>query len=259
MLERLAGGAPVIGPAVSRAIGAQLARLHLVPADGLPPKPHWIEDVYLQRALGEVRERAGDAATAGPRGAFDALGDFDPARLPHSLVHGDLDPSNCLFEGDGLVAFLDWQDVGVGASLLDFAMTILGFCFHEVVEPEWRGTFDPDAYAALYASYSALRTFTDDERAQMDAALRYVGLTQSVWSLLHWDLYNPGEPLDETRTLYCRYGLHTLNVPASKRRGADRTVHVTVRAREPGRSLPVEPGHGASAEMHWTAMARRDP
>ena len=99
------------------------------------PKPHWIEDVYLQRALGEVRERAGDAATAGPRGAFDALGDFYSARLPHSLVHGDLDPSNCLFEGDGLVAFLDWQDVGVGASLLDFAMTILGFCFHEVVDP----------------------------------------------------------------------------------------------------------------------------
>lgn len=213
VLARLAGEPPAISQVVCHTIGQHLAQLHLIACDGLPARPHWLDDGYLPQAMHTLRQTVGAARIPGILRAWDALQGFDPASLPHSIVHGDLDTSNCLFDGDRLVAFLDWQDVGVGAALLDFAMTVLGFCFHEANTPHWHGTFSPVAYTSLYRGYTSVRPLIDLERRQLGAALQYVGLTQPVWSLLHWDQYHAGEPLDEQRTLYWRYGLDTLRLP----------------------------------------------
>jgi Ser/Thr protein kinase RdoA (MazF antagonist) len=214
VLPQLSGEMPDGRPQVCYEVGRNLAQLHLVAEEGLPEKAHWLDDGYLSGALAALRETVGAERIAGLLRAFAELGDFDPAALPHSIIHGDLDRTNCLFDGDRLVAFLDWQDVGVGATLLDFAMTILGFCFVEETAPPWHATFDPAAYANLYAGYAAVRPLTAAERSYVNEALQYVGLTQPAWSLLHWGQYHPNEPLDELKTLYWRFGLDMLRLPA---------------------------------------------
>lgn len=144
---------------------------------------------------------------------YSSFQDFKPETFPQSIVHGDLGGDHCLFIGDRLSAFVDWEEIGVGAALLDFAITILGSCFLIEMEPEFRGIFDPDSYKGLFEGYSQIRPFTQYEKDHIGMALRYVGLTQPIWSMLHWDQYHPGEELEETKTLFWRFGLDTLTLP----------------------------------------------
>lgn len=145
---------------------------------------------------------------------FDSLRAFQHERLPQSVIHGDLDPSNCLFEGERLVAFVDWQEIGVSAALLDFASTVLGFCFVDQDESaDFWAIFDPALYRALFEGYTSVRLLSPEELAQLAMALKYVGLTQPLWSMLHWQQYHAGQDMIETNTLYWKYGLDTLTLP----------------------------------------------
>ncbi len=69
---------------------------------------------------------------------------------------------------------------------LDVASTILGFCFVDQDEgADLWAVFDPALYSALFEGYTSVRSFTPEELAQVDAALKYVGLTQPVWSMFY--------------------------------------------------------------------------
>src|SRR5205807_727255 len=79
--------------------------------------------------------------------AYKEVGTFRPERFPQSIVHGDPTQSNCLFDKDMFVAWIDWEEVGVGASLLDLALSIVSFCHCyqgptlAVWKPEWSTHF----------------------------------------------------------------------------------------------------------------------
>jgi Ser/Thr protein kinase RdoA (MazF antagonist) len=47
--------------------------------------------------------------------------------IPRSLLHGDFHPGNLLFEGDSVVAVLDWEAVREDASLAEFASAAFHF------------------------------------------------------------------------------------------------------------------------------------
>ena len=214
VLRKLPGTMPELSPAACREMGTHLARLHLIPCDGLPEKRHWLDARYLPEAIQKAVELYGSEALGKTLQVFDSLSSFQPARLPQSVIHGDLDPSNCLFEGERLVAFIDWQEIGVSAALMDFASTVLGFCFVDQDEnSDFWAIFDPALYRALFEGYTSIRPFTPEELAQLDMALKYVGLTQPLWSMLHWQQYHAGQEMIETNTLYWKYGLDTLTLP----------------------------------------------
>lgn len=102
---------------------------YLVSCTDLPEKRHWIDEHYLPEAIEAAVHMYGAERLRETLNVFHSLEHFQPATFPQSIVHGDLDPSNCLFEGEKLVAFVDWQEIGVGAALMDFVQTALGFCF----------------------------------------------------------------------------------------------------------------------------------
>lgn len=132
VLDRLPGEIPEPSLAVSRQIGTYLARLHLIPCANLPEKRHWLDARYLPEMLQKATEMYGEERLSETRKVFASLKDFKPATFPQAIIHGDLGTVNCLFEDERLVAFVDWQEVGVSAALMDFVQTVQGFCFVEI-------------------------------------------------------------------------------------------------------------------------------
>lgn len=215
VMRRLSGGPPELSPSVSREIGRYLAQLHLIPCDNLPEKRHWLDAHYLPETLQKAVALHGDEKLSETRKVFASLSDFQPATFPQAIIHGDLDASNCLFDGDRLVAFIDWQEIGVSAALMDFVQTVLGFCFVDPGEySDYWAIFDPAFYRALYESYISVRPFSQYEQEHLDDALKYVGLTQPVWRMLAWEQYHSGEEMVETASLYWKFGLDKLTLPA---------------------------------------------
>ncbi len=214
VLRGLPGSMPRQTPEVSREIGIHLAQLHRIPSTGLPEKRHWLDASYLPEAIQAAVELHSAEKLSETLKIFNSLHTFKPASLPQAIVHGDLDTTNCLFAGERLVAFVDWQEIGVSAALMDFMQTVLGFCFRENSPGStYWAVFDPALYRALYAGYTSVRPFSDDEKVQLGDALKYVGLTQPVWSMLAWQRYHPGEEMVEKTLLYWAFGLDRLTLP----------------------------------------------
>src|SRR5450755_2142196 len=131
---------------------------------------------------------------------YETLRSFQPGQLPQSIIHGDVVPSNCLYLGTRLVALLDWEEVTVGASLLDLAVSLLMFCFV-------KRQFQPNLCASLLDGYTAIRPLTKNEYDQLEVAVKYVGLTASTYFLLRFLVYHPDEQLAAMRTFYWDYQL----------------------------------------------------
>ncbi len=213
-MRKLPGETPELSPTVCHEIGLALAQLHLVPHNNLPEKHHWLDARYLPEAIQAAVKIYGPEMLSQTLKVFDSLRDFQPATFPQAIIHGDLCTVNCLFEGEQLIAFVDWQEIGIGAALIDFVSTVLGFCFiDQPAGHEYWAIFDPDLYRALYAVYNNIRPFSVYEQAHLDDALKYVGLTQPVWSMLMWEQYHKGQKMIETNTMYWKFGLDMLTLP----------------------------------------------
>lgn len=214
VLSRLPGSNPEPSLVVSHEIGIHLAQLHLIPYTGLPEKRHWLDEHYLPEAIQAAVKLHGEEKLSETLKVFNSLHNFKPTSFPQAIIHGDLDLTNCLFEGERLVAFVDWQESGVSAALMDFVQTALGFCFIEHTDDShYWANFDPELYRALYEGYTSVRPFSAYEKAHLNEALKYVGLTQPVWSMLAWQQYHSGKEMVETTRLYWAFGLDKLRLP----------------------------------------------
>jgi len=97
VLRKLKGTNPLLSEQVCREVGVALARLHLIPAADLPSKRHWIDNGYLPEAIALARQTIGEETLKETLKVFDSFAGFRPAAFPQSIVHGDLDSTNCLF------------------------------------------------------------------------------------------------------------------------------------------------------------------
>ncbi|MCP4343968.1 MAG: homoserine kinase [Desulfobacterales bacterium] len=50
-------------------------------------------------------------------------------QFPKGIVHGDAFPDNTLFDGDRLIAVIDFEEACIDSLLFDIGITINGFCF----------------------------------------------------------------------------------------------------------------------------------
>jgi Ser/Thr protein kinase RdoA (MazF antagonist) len=93
--------------------------------------------------------------------------------LPVGLIHGDLFIDNVLFEGDALVALLDFEQASWGRLAYDLAVTLLAFAFG-------REDLRLEVTGPLMAGYATLRPLTAVERDGFGAELRFAACRFAV-------------------------------------------------------------------------------
>jgi homoserine kinase type II len=200
--SKLPGSRPFPSPQINRVIGEQLARLHTIPHDALPKKSSWMDSEYLPGAIALLQQHFPVEETRKITDLYDSLRHFDPTALPQSIIHGDLFSVNTLFVDTTLSAIIDWEEVTVGASLIDFALCFTEFCFPQ-------NTFQPSLYQSLLDGYMQVRAFCQNELDQLETAVKYAGLTASAYNLLQFGLYYPDEQRKKWHNFFWDMGLDT--------------------------------------------------
>lgn len=167
-----------VTPGHAAAAGRALARLHLAGPSFPDHRPGRYEADEIERRLERIQVvGASDAALAeavavlGPELAL--LKRERRTDLPLGLIHGDLFIDNVLFEGEALVALLDFEQASWGRVAYDLAVTLLAFAFG-------RDDLRPEVVRALVSGYAASRPVTSVERDGFGAELRFVACRFAV-------------------------------------------------------------------------------
>ncbi|GEN99186.1 homoserine kinase [Novosphingobium sediminis] len=206
LIEYLPGvsvSTPTAGQA--RAVGAELARLHLAAADFPASRANGMGVAEWQRlaaacgAEGLARinpELAGIVASELPRLAANW-----PADLPSGVIHADLFPDNVLMLGDTVTGLIDFYFACNDIIAYDLAVTHVAWCFDR------HDAFQPDVSAALIEGYESVRALSAKERAALPllgqgAAMRFA--MSRAWDWLNTPadaLVTPKDPMGPARRL----------------------------------------------------------
>lgn len=152
------------------------AHLHHIDSLNLPERKHWIDLDYIDRALNEIEKNNWMTDTELLRNHPSALQDW--SNCSFGIVHGDLHLGNALFDKDkNLLAVVDWEEVGLGYYLLDFAMTVGSFCFGDE-------SLDRELLGKMIEAYESVRPFSDSEKQLLDIAIQRAAITGFIWSCL---------------------------------------------------------------------------
>lgn len=194
---------PTAGQA--RAVGAELARLHLAAADFPASRANGMGVAEWQRL----------AAACGPEGLarinpelaaivaeeLPRLAASWPTDLPAGVIHADLFPDNVLMLGDKVTGLIDFYFACNDLIAYDLAVTHVAWCFdkHDV--------FQPDVSQALIEGYETLRPLSAEERAVLPllgqgAAMRFA--MSRAWDWLNTPadaLVTPKDPMGPARRL----------------------------------------------------------
>ena len=178
-------------PAQARAVGGELARLHLAAADFPSTRANTMGIAESRRLL----DACGDAGLASIDPALATLIAQDlpriaaawPADLPRSVIHADLFPDNVLVLGDTITGLIDFYFACNDVTAYDLAVTHLAWCWDE-------GGFREDLSRAMIAGYEAVRPLSGAERDALPllaqaAALRFVMSRAYDW------INTPGDAL----------------------------------------------------------------
>lgn len=97
--------------------------------------------------------------------------------LPRALIHGDLFRDNTLFEGDRLVAIIDFFSAGTGYLLFDLAVVANDWCLADERD------HSPEALQELLSGYAAIRPPTREEQ---DCWGRMLGIAALRFCVSRW-------------------------------------------------------------------------
>jgi len=113
------------------------------------------------------------------------------SKFPQSLIHTEIGPRNTVEKADGSLVLIDWDDVGIGPTVLDLGYPLISQFTTEDFE------LKPDLAKAFYISYFKKRQITVEEKnALFDASLFFAlmyliyGDTNKRWERLDWSLKN---------------------------------------------------------------------
>lgn len=157
-----------VTPSATDAIGAALARVHLAGASFEGPLvDRFTTAALFARIESAKRAASDDEQTAALSRLEAALGrDREAGRASKpTVIHGDLFRDNALFQGETLVALLDFESASRGSAALDLMVTLLAWCFGD--------RFEPELTRALLRGYERTRPLPRDERALLYPAARW--------------------------------------------------------------------------------------
>jgi homoserine kinase type II len=145
--------------AVAGTVGRKLAETHLAAETFAEPRPGRFRIADLRRRLERVARAEDPAlrALAPEIGArLDRAEKARNADLPRGIIHGDLFRDNVLWEGDTLVALLDFESACDGSWVYDLMVTVLAWCYGDDLEEKLA--------RAMFAGYAAVRRLSAAER-----------------------------------------------------------------------------------------------
>lgn len=171
-----------ITPEMIQQVGRQLALLHQIPASEAIPR----QFAYGLESFGEVIDSAqADPAyrqwLAAKRAYLQANLTCD---LPRAMVHGDLFFDNTLFDGNRLVAILDFEEVCHCPRTFDLGMTLVGFCAPG-------DTIDLELGRALVAGYQCETPLSEIEVNQLQPMAILGAVATSFWRFRQYHLIVP--------------------------------------------------------------------
>ncbi len=181
------------GVAHCAAVGALLARLHLVGRDfdrhqpNLRGLPWWNETVPVVLPF----VSAAQAALLQSELAYQnhiAAGSACKA-LPRGPIHADLFRDNVMFDGDELTGFFDFYFAGVDTWLFDIAVCLNDWSVRHGGDAD--GQPDLALHHAFLNAYESVRPLSAAERSLLPAMLRAGALR--FWLSRLWDLHLPRE------------------------------------------------------------------
>jgi len=169
-------------------VGRQLSRLHRITVPSEMPN----QFAYGLERFAEVIDSKTDSAyrqwLAAKR---DYLQGAITGDLPQSMIHGDLFYDNTLFEGNRLVAILDFEEVCVYYRAFDIGMCLVGFCAQN-------NTVSLEKFKALVAGYQSETLLTAEEKQQLQALAVLGATATSFWRFRQYNIIYPGSPLAQT-------------------------------------------------------------
>lgn len=181
------GKHPELNAGTIENIGILMAQLHSLPISSEIPKSTWnvIEGRKLInqniRNLSSQKIEHWDEIIPQLTQAFDELPDL--TELPPVLIHTDIGPNNAIESSDGKLSLIDWDDAGVGQSVVDIgnvlSQILISFKDNESLEPQ----FDQELAEAFFKGYQSIRQLNDEEKQNITAGMEFAAL---AYVLLEW-------------------------------------------------------------------------
>ena len=177
-------------PVHCAAVGAMLARMHLVGRDydrhqpNLRGLPWWNETVPVVLPHLDAAQAALLQSELAYQNHVAASSTY--AALPRGPVHADLFRDNVMFAEDTLTGFFDFYFAGVDTWLFDLAVCLNDWCIDLPT-----CSHNAERAAAMLTAYQSVRQLTAAERELLPAMLRAGALR--FWISRLWDFYLPRE------------------------------------------------------------------
>ncbi len=149
-----------VTPALCRALGAALARVHLTTDQVERPSEGRFRIVDLRARLERAEQSGRRELVADVAFIRERLAHYELARAqvaaPCGVIHSDLFRDNVLWTAGGeLLALLDFESACYGAFAYDIMVTIAAWCYGQ--------SFERPRAEALLAGYRAVRPLAADE------------------------------------------------------------------------------------------------
>ena len=182
----LQGTQPQPSPKILAQLGKALAKLHCIPP--ITGLPHFAMGISQMRPFFQEVQDTQFATHPFVESLKSELETIEPqlnTPLPMGLLHGDLFLDNTLFDGDKMVAILDFEEGCYDTLLLDVGMTIIGCCY----TPEHR--LNLKAVQRFLDTYNARRPLTESEWQHLDCFVHYAALSIAFWRFRQFNIRRP--------------------------------------------------------------------
>lgn len=182
----LDGGMPQPSQRVLTQIGEALAKLHRIPPlSELPRFPMGIAQITPFLKEVKMTQFATHPFLVWLKSELEWIKPELNKPLPIGLLHGDLFLDNTLFDGNQMVAILDFEEGCRDTLLIDVGMTIIGCCYtaqHEL---------DMASVHGFLNAYNTLRPLTDNEWNSLDCFVHYAALAIAFWRFRQFNIRHP--------------------------------------------------------------------
>ena len=182
----LNGGTPQPSQRVLTQIGEALAKLHCIPPLlELPRFPMGLAQITPFLKNVQNTQFATHPFIIWLKSELEWIRPELEKPLPTGLLHGDLFLDNTLFDGDQMVAILDFEEGCHDTLLIDVGMAIIGCCYtvgHQL---------DVASVNSFLEAYNALRPLTNEEWDSLNSFVHYAALAIAFWRFRQFNIRHP--------------------------------------------------------------------
>ena len=207
----LQGEQPQSSPDTLAQLGEALAKLHCIPPiAGLPRFAMGISQMtpFFKEVQGT--QFATHPFVESLKSQLESMEPQLNASLPMGLLHGDLFLDNTLFDGDQMVAILDFEEGCYDTLLIDVGMTLIGCCY----TPQHR--LNLEAAQRFLDAYNASRPLTENEWKYLDGFVHYAALSIAFWRFRQFNIRRPdahrANTYQEMITRSAQFKFHKSNI-----------------------------------------------